>query len=69
MTTLMLRLVILIPMIILYTVLLVVANVVFLPHMAPAYVWITYFVLIVLTSLIVLKSKTLKAMTAKEEDE
>ncbi|NLC41368.1 MAG: hypothetical protein GX775_00740 [Erysipelothrix sp.] len=68
MTTLMLRLVILIPMIILYTVLLVVANVVYMPEMAPAYIWIAYFVMIGLTSLIVFKSKTLKAMTTKEED-
>ena len=64
----MLRLVILIPMIILYTVLLVVANVVYMPEMAPAYIWIAYFVMIGLTSLIVFKSKTLKAMTTKEED-
>ena len=55
-------------MIILYTVLLVVANVVYMPEMAPAYIWIAYFVMIGLTSLIVLKSKTLKAMTTKEED-
>ncbi len=66
MTTNILRIVIGLPLFVLYTVLLVVSIVVYYPLMIPFYFWLIYGGIIILTIFILMKSRTLKAMTKED---
>ncbi|NLC05307.1 MAG: hypothetical protein GX778_02150 [Erysipelothrix sp.] len=66
MTTNILRIVIGLPLFVLYTILLVVSIIVYYPQMIPTCFWMIYVSIILLTILILIKSRTLKAMTKED---